>query len=480
MNSMLKKMTVPLVLLVISALAWFNASSLDSQSGQESPPGVSENRSSLLTPLLSARRVPVFLQAPIADKELKNEVENLVAQLPGLSCINLLEDGRVIYEQLSNEPIIPASTQKLLTAVALLENFGPEYKFSTKVISETQPVNGTLKGNLWVIGGGDPLLMTSKYAERYKDPFPYTNIKDLALKIVSSGINNIEGSIIGDESLFDDMRFVDTWPERFRYTDQKQSGPISALSLNAGFISWDPVKESNGFNTPAEEPADYTVRVLKEILEENGITLSGDTSTGQAPETAFFEIAEIESQPMGAIISKMLLGSDNTTAEILLKGLSARVEKPGTSSGGATVVAESLRLLGYDMEQVEVKDASGLDYGNQVTCKLLTELLDSGPHSIELKQSLPVTGKSGTLRKRLLDTPAEGLVRGKTGSLNGVISLAGTVDTIFDRSLSFAFVTNFEGDKARIKYLHDQILLEMIRYPQGPSMDLLKPVLSNG
>ena len=97
MNSMVKRMTVPLVLLVVSALAWFNASSLDSQSGQEFVPAVSENRSSLVTPLLSARRVPVFLQAPIADKELRNEVESLVAQLPGLSCINLLEDGRVIF-----------------------------------------------------------------------------------------------------------------------------------------------------------------------------------------------------------------------------------------------------------------------------------------------------------------------------------------------------------------------------------------------
>ena len=69
-----------------------------------------------------------------------------------------------------------------------------------------------------------------------------------------------------------------------------------------------------------------------------------------------------------------------------------------------------------------------------------------------------------------------GEVKGKTGSLNGVISLAGTVDTIFDRSLSFAFVTNFDGEKGRIKYLHDQILLEMIKYPQGPSIDLLEPV----
>ena len=94
-----------------------------------------------------------------------------------------------------------------------------------------------------------------------------------------------------------------------------------------------------------------------------------------------------------------------------------------------------------------------------------------------MKQSLPITGKSGTLRKRLLDTPAEGRVRGKTGSLNGVVSLAGVVDTISERSLSFAFVTNFDGDKGRIKYLHDEILLEMIKYPQGPSIDLLEPIV---
>ena len=479
MNFMIKKIAAPLILFIVSALAWLNAASLDSQSGRELEVVVSENKTSLLTPLFSARRAPAYLQAPFADQELQNELEKIVAQLPGLSCVNLLEDGRVIFERLSNEPVIPASTQKLLTATALLENFGPDHKFSTKVLSETQPVNGILKDDLWVIGGGDPLLMTSKYAERYKDPFLYTNIKDLGLRIISSGINHIDGSLIGDESLFDDMRFVDTWPERFRHTNQKQSGPISALSLNAGFTQWDPVKESNGFNTPAEKPAEYAVDVLKEILEENGITVSGNTSTGLAPETAFFEIAIIESPPMDEMISQMLLGSDNTTAEILLKGLSANVETPGTSSGGASIVTESLKLSGYDMEGVEVMDASGLDYGNSVTCALLTELLDGGSYSIDLRKSLPISGKTGTLRKRLLDTPAEGRVRGKTGSLNGVISLAGTVDTIFDRSLSFAFITNFDGEKGRVKYLHDLILLEMVKYPQGPSLALLAPIVNN-
>ena len=107
---------------------------------------------------------------------------------------------------------------------------------------------------------------------------------------------------------------------------------------------------------------------------------------------------------------------------------------------------------------------------------LLTELLDKGIYSSDLKQSLPVTGETGTLRKRLVETPAEGRVRGKTGSLNGVISLAGTVDTIFDRNLSFAFVTNFDGEKNRIRSLHDQIILEFIEYPKGPSLEVLAPI----
>ena len=73
MNLMLKKIAVPLLLLSVSVFAWFNAASLDSQSGKELAPAVSDSKSSLLTPLLSARRVPVFLQAPIADRELKNQ-----------------------------------------------------------------------------------------------------------------------------------------------------------------------------------------------------------------------------------------------------------------------------------------------------------------------------------------------------------------------------------------------------------------------
>mgnify|MGYP001344429365 CR=1 FL=1 len=68
-------------------------------------------------------------------------------------------------------------------ASVLLENFGPDYRFLTRVVSDTEPINGILKDDLWIIGVGDPLLMTSKYAERYKDPFLYTDIKDLALGI---------------------------------------------------------------------------------------------------------------------------------------------------------------------------------------------------------------------------------------------------------------------------------------------------------
>ena len=166
MNFVIKKFVAPVVLLTIAVFAWVNAVSLDNQSGKNAQVFSDQNDSTLSTSLFSARRVPVFLQAPIADQELRIAAEKIVAQLPGLSCVNVLEDGRVIFEQLSNEPVIPASTQKLLTGIALLENFGPEHRFSTRVISQNQPVNGILEGDLWVVGGGDPLLMTANYAER--------------------------------------------------------------------------------------------------------------------------------------------------------------------------------------------------------------------------------------------------------------------------------------------------------------------------
>ena len=183
---MIRKSVFPFLLLFVTVFAWFNSASLDRQSGKDFQNFLpAEKDSALATPLFSARRVPVFLQAPIADKELKTELEKIDAQLPGLAGVNVLEDGRVIYERLSNEPVVPASTQKLLTAIALLDIFGPDHKFTTRVLSKTQPVNGLIEGDLWLIGGGDPLLMTAKYAERYKDPFPYTNIKDLVMLVVS-------------------------------------------------------------------------------------------------------------------------------------------------------------------------------------------------------------------------------------------------------------------------------------------------------
>ena len=474
---MLKRYIIPCVFLILAGASFLQSTSLDKQTPSLLITSKSSAISEISTPLFSARRVPIFLQAPVADRQLKKDIEKIVAQLPGLSCVNVLENERVVYERLAMEPVIPASTQKLLTAVAALESFGSEYLFTTRVLSRVPPVNGVLDGDVWIVGGGDPLLMTSSYAERYEDPFPYTDIDRLAANLVASGISSIKGAVIGDESFFDDLRFVQSWPTRFRPGEQNQAGPLSSLSVNAGFTRWDQKNSSNGFSTPSDNPARDTASMLDDLLEERDVVINRPPQSGIAPLDAVIELAEIKSPPLNEIISQMLIGSDNTTAELILKGIGALFAPPGSSVAGAILMEDILSKNGYSTQSTVVVDGSGLDYGNKVTCRLLTQILDDQRYSNALRESLPVAGKSGTLKKRLLGSDAEGRVRGKTGSLNGVTSLAGVVETLADRKLSFALVTNYEGERGRIKFLHDEIIMNLLQYPKGPSLELLMPIL---
>ena len=99
-----------------------------------------------------------------------------------------------------------------------------------------------IEGDVWLVGSGDPLLASAEYSERYEDGLPFTDVGLLANQVAETGLTTITGAVIGDESLFDTVRFVPTWPERFRPGNQTQSGPLSALSINDGFTHWDSVR----------------------------------------------------------------------------------------------------------------------------------------------------------------------------------------------------------------------------------------------
>ena len=184
-------------------------------------------------------------------------------------------------------------------------------------------------------------------------------------------------------------------------------------------------------------------------------------------------MAKLDSKPMSVNVKEMLQRSDNTTAEVLAKDLGALSGSPGTTAGGAQVVQDTLATLGLPTQGSVTIDGSGLDLGNRVTCDLLVAALDhQGAHSA-LADDLPVAGKSGTLRKRMRGTAAEGKVRAKTGTLNDVGALAGFATGASGQDLTFAFVIN--GALASSQTLGDQLGVALAQYGAGIAVDQLGP-----
>ena len=124
------------------------------------------------------------------------------------------------------------------------------------MVTDAPIAGGVLDGDLVLIGGGDPLLATATYTDRYEQqPHFRTDIEELADAVVAAGITEINGAVLGDESRYDLERFVPEWPLRFTSADQNQTGPLSALTVNDAFVAFDPANTANSLSTAAPEPA---------------------------------------------------------------------------------------------------------------------------------------------------------------------------------------------------------------------------------
>ena len=476
---MIRRLLPPLVLALLAAGAFLQSQAADRAADQ--PPTISAEPPPprLSTPLLSGRRLPERLQAPEAQRRLVAALDHGVADLPPSSCLLVAEEGAALYDHQGTRPLIPASTQKLLTDAAALTVYGPDHVFTTRVVARTSPVGGVLDGDVWLIGSGDPLLMTSAYADRFDDALPYTDIEDLADAVAATGVHTINGAVKGDEGLFDAVRYVETWPERFRPGAQNQTGPLSALSVNDGFVFWDAENTANSLNTPAGDPAEFAAAFFDDLLEARSMRIRRGARAEAAPADAVIELASVDSPRMADIVMQMLRTSDNTTAELLLKAVGAAGETPGSTAGGVVGVQSFLAMDPVDGSGTVTADGSGLDPGNRVTCAVLVGLLDHGELSVDIRNGLATAGDSGTMRNRLTGSSGEGRVAAKTGSLLDVTSLAGVVQTLEGRTLTFAIVSNAEPLPDDLRDLHDRILLDLVAYPTGPPLALLEPLPVN-
>lgn len=423
-------------------------------------------------PLVSVRRDLGPLAEQAADRRLVRGLDEFVASMPADTCVRVDVDD-VRYAHRTDDPQVPASANKVLTAVASLVALGPDFRHVTTVTTPTPPVDGLVAGDLHLVGGGDPLLAVAEYANRYDRPQLFSDVRALADAVVAAGVRRVDGAIVGDESRYPPVRYHPAWPPRF--ATQDQTGPLSALMVNDGFVEWPP--SGTAPVEPAPDPAAHAAELLRVLLEERGVTVGGGARSGPAPAGAP-EVAQHRSPPLREVVGQMLAESDNTTAELLLKELGLQQGGAGTFEAGAAAAEQVLAEAGFDLTGVDVVDGSGLADGNRVDCDLLVELLEHPPTADAVRAGLAVAGETGTLAERWVDSDLVGRVRAKTGTLNQVTALVGYADGRVDEDAAFALVVNVaEPERIQLETIaaQERLVDLLVRHPDPPDLARFEP-----
>ncbi len=313
-----------------------------------------------------------------------------------------LDADSVLYMHNERQLMRPASTMKLLTAITALDLLGRNYRYATSVYYTGECDSTTLKGDIYIKGGMDPSL------EDY-------DLDCIVEDIVKLKVDTIAGNIVADRSFKDTSLLGEGW-------------------------CWD---DDNPVLSPLVfRRKDNLVAVLMQKLHDQGITVTGFSSEGTVPADA--KALSVRYSAIEPILSKMMKDSDNLYAESMLYQI-------GALSGGASSVKAAQReerkimeKAGLDASSYRLADGSGLSLYNYLSAECEVMLLRYAYRNKRifgtLCQSLPCAGVDGTLKRRMRNTPAQGNVMAKTGTLAGIYTLAGYCISPENHMLAFCIL----------------------------------------
>lgn len=405
------------------------------------------------------------------------------------------ESGDVLFAQHPERLLVPASNQKLLTALAALAAWGPSHRFETELLAPGPVTSQGELAGLYVRASGDP-AMTSEQWWR------------LAANLRALGIRRIQGPLVLDDRAFDAVRWHPSWQP---ISARAYHAPVGALSANygafrvrvaAGEKAGDPARvtldppvpylrlrnrartvaaggrtaltvdrvalgsseevrvagslpaggEARDFYRSVAHPTRYAAAVLRQQLVANGIVVDGPTRLARVPKDARPLLA-FEGFTLGRIVQLFLKNSNNMIAEALVKALGRGPQgEPGSWPRGLAAVRERLVGLGIDLTGVRLADGSGLSRDNRLSARVLVEVLRAADRDFELAPdllaALPIAGRDGTLERRA--GASRDRLRAKTGLLTGVTALTGIARTAGGRDVIFSILANgyTRGDRA--------------------------------
>ena len=429
----------------------------------------------LSTPLLSVRRSPAVLARDVNLAAFTETAKGFLSHIDGTSCVAMSVDGQPVVTKNADKSLRPASNVKVITASVALQLLGPGFTYSTNVRGKLDA--GVVTGDLYLVGGGDPLLTSNWWrgpSTKYP-PFNTTSIEELAASIRTAGVTRITGSIIGDASRYDDEWYAPSWTKDVRFTE---GGPISALLANDA-------RESNSVSS--NDPVVGAATVLTQALKDAGVQVSGKPAKGTAPADLPI-VASISSKPLPAVLQEMLTTSDNNTAEMLLKEIGLKASGKGTREAGLAAVNDQLRAWNVPMEGVTLVDGSGLSDDNRLTCSALLTVLQHDSVDGPVAQGMATAGQDGgTLSDAFVGTKLEGKLRGKTGTLYNyndgtggkpaAKALTGWLPLDGGSSIEFTMLLNGPqiAEKTNYRPIWDAFATVLLAYPSGPTAGTLGP-----
>ena len=354
--------------------------------------------------------------------------------------------GRVLFARGASTMIQPASTTKLVTAIAALDVLGPAARFTTRVVSGASP------GSIVLVGGGDPTLAAGPApASDYPQPATLKTLAAATARALrAQGRHSVRMSY--DASLFTGPPLAPGWPMAYITTGNVTA--ITSLEVDQGRLTPGGAPEDaddpGNFRPRSEDPAAQAAQAFAAFLSADGIRVTGPGGQQKAAAHAA-TIASVSSPPLSAIVGWMLRESNNVIAENLARQVALHQKRPASFSGAAAAVTATARRLGV-AGGIHLVDGSGLSPQDRIAPAALARLvsLASAGTRGRLRAAItgmPVAGFSGTLAPGQsvfsgFTARSRGLVRAKTGNLSSVATLAGLVYDASGRLLAFAFMTD--------------------------------------
>lgn len=392
--------------------------------------------------------------------------------------------GEVLASHRPELKLNPASCAKILTSVTALSKLGPGYRFTTEFFADRLPLDGAI-GTLYVRGSGDPSLINEE-------------LERVAATIRAAGVSRITNGIVIDDSFFDSY----VYPRKGGNAGRAYTAKTSAVSVNfnsigvevapgkpgrAGRVELKPPvetfrvinklatrsktriaiamgtgKDGDGITVSGRisprsgkrifwravpDPLAYAGGVITTIFGEAGIAVSGPTRRGLVPPSAVL-LTQKHSPPLLEIVRNMNKLSTNFVAEQLVKHMGGVfVSAPGSTAKGVEVIQEYLASIGIPKGSIVLENGSGLSSVSKISAEQLVKVLVAAYQNraiqYDFMSTLSVLGVDGTMKTwTKMEPTLAGIVYAKTGTLNGVSTLAGYVTRPDGSIAAFAILAN--------------------------------------